>query len=400
MEGSGMHDREHLLARMDASHERICAEQRTLFELIAEADHSQLWELDGARDMAHWLWMRYGLSDWKARRWIAAAHALRLLPRIAAALSAGVLGVDKVVELCRFATPESESGLISWAERVSSGAIRARADRDAQSLRDVRDAESDRRLGWWYHQNGTRFALEADLPAAAGAVVARALRRAAARIPAMPGEEGETGVEARQADALVMLASARIASDADPDRSTLVVHVSQQALESGEGGAEIEGETVIHAETARRLGCSARIQVMLEDRHGQPIKLGRLSREPSDAMMRALRYRDRECRFPGCGARRYTHAHHVRWWTRGGPTDLDNLLLLCGFHHRLVHEHGWRVRLLADGTATWFRPGGAAYRPGPGADGTAPAFAGASRVRTPPVGHVPARRPPAASLRM
>src|SRR5262245_41502787 len=122
-ERSGMHDRDNLLARMDASHTRICAEQRTLFGLIAEADHTDLWKLDGARDMAHWLWMRYGLSDWKARRWIAAARALQELPRIAAALSSGVLGVDKVVELCRYATRETESGLIPWAERVSSGAI-------------------------------------------------------------------------------------------------------------------------------------------------------------------------------------------------------------------------------------------------------------------------------------
>jgi SAM-dependent methyltransferase len=72
----GMYERnDHdVVASMDASHGRICAEQRTLFSLIAEADRRELWQRDGARDMAHWLWMRYGISDWKARRWLAAAR--------------------------------------------------------------------------------------------------------------------------------------------------------------------------------------------------------------------------------------------------------------------------------------------------------------------------------------
>ena len=61
-------------------------------------------------------------------------------------------------------------------------------------------------------------------------------------------------------------------------------------------------------------------------------------------MIRQVRYRDRECRFPGCGSRRFTEAHHIVWWRDGGRTDLDNLLLICSFHHRLVHEHGWSLR--------------------------------------------------------
>jgi hypothetical protein len=60
-------------------------------------------------------------------------------------------------------------------------------------------------------------------------------------------------------------------------------------------------------------------------------------------MRRALELRDRGCRFPGCGSR-FTDAHHVRHWADGGPTQLDNLVLLCGTHHRLLHEGGFRVR--------------------------------------------------------
>jgi hypothetical protein len=82
-------------------------------------------------------------------------------------------------------------------------------------------------------------------------------------------------------------------------------------------------------------------------------------------MMRQLRYRDRECRFPGCGARRFVIGHHIRWWADGGSTRLDNLMLVCGFHHKLVHEHGWTVKREPAGEFTWFRPNGKEYRTGP-----------------------------------
>ena len=115
-----------LIEAMDGLHRLDCSVQRELFGLIARVDRLELWRDSGARDMAHWLWMRYGISEWKARRWIAASHALEYLPRIAEAFSSGELGIDKVVELSRFATPHTEADLLRWAQAVSSGAIRAR----------------------------------------------------------------------------------------------------------------------------------------------------------------------------------------------------------------------------------------------------------------------------------
>jgi hypothetical protein len=82
-------------------------------------------------------------------------------------------------------------------------------------------------------------------------------------------------------------------------------------------------------------------------------------------MVRQLRYRDSGCRFPGCGARRFTQAHHIVWWGDGGPTGLDNLLLVCFFHHKLVHEHGWSLRRDAGGDVAWLRPDGSTHRAGP-----------------------------------
>ena len=82
-------------------------------------------------------------------------------------------------------------------------------------------------------------------------------------------------------------------------------------------------------------------------------------------MLRQLRYRDSECRFPGCGARQFTQAHHIVWWKRGGTTDLGNLVLVCSFHHKLVHEHGWGLRRDPTGEVRWFRPDGVPYHAGP-----------------------------------
>jgi hypothetical protein len=358
---------EHLIKGIGDLHSRISETQRDLFSLIAEADRGEAWQGSGARDMAHWLSMRLGISCWKAHRWIAAAHALEGLPLISKAFAAGQLGIDKVVELTRFATEQTEARLIGWANGVSCACVRRRADLVCRpSIEDARDAERARTLSWWYFSENTRFGLQAELPAAQGAVVARALERLADELPVMPGEQDPYYVDARRADALVALCSARIASDADPDRATVVVHAQLKDLLSDSRGAEIEGGPVIHPETARRLLCDGRLQVVVEDGSGQPVALGRTSREPSAPMLRHLRYRDQECRFPGCGSRRFTQAHHIVWWERGGRTDLDNLLLVCSFHHRLVHEHGWAVRRDREGTVIWHDPGGTRYRAGPG----------------------------------
>jgi hypothetical protein len=355
-----------LIGAVDAAHARVARAERELLCLIRDVDRLEAWRDAGARDTAHWLSMRYGISCWKARRWIAAAHALERLPCLSEAFACGELGIDKVVELARFASAETEADLIVWARRVSCAAVRRRADLAARaSIQEVVDAERSRSVSWWYFDEGRRFGLEAELPAAQGAIVARALERTAETIPAMPDEEDGCFASARRADALVALCSARIADDADPDRSTVVIHAQLGGIESGTGGCEVEDGPVIHPETARRLLCNARVQTVVEDARGDVVALGRMSREPSAWMIRQVRHRDRECRFPGCGARRFTEVHHIVWWRHGGRTDLDNLLLICSFHHRLVHEHGWSVRREPGGEVGWFRADGTRYRAGP-----------------------------------
>jgi Domain of unknown function (DUF222)/HNH endonuclease len=355
-----------LSAALDDTNAQIGRAQRHMLRLIADADRREIWRGSGARDIAHWLSMRYGVSEWKARRWVAAAKALENLPRIAEALEAGQLGIDKVVELTRFAAPETEARLIRWTTTVSVGAVRHRADLEARaSIADVRETERSREVSWWYFDEGRRFGLEADLPAASGPVIINALEREAERIAAMPGEEDRVYASARRADALVALCSARIATDPEPDRATVVVHARLDGLRQDTGGCEIEGGPVIHPQSVRRLLCNARVQTVVEDRHGNVLGIGRLSRQSPAWMVRQVRHRDRECRFPGCGARRFTEAHHIRWWRHGGRTDLDNLALICSFHHRLVHEHGWSVKREATGDLLWRRPDGTRYESGP-----------------------------------
>ncbi|HEY3209572.1 MAG TPA: DUF222 domain-containing protein [Actinomycetota bacterium] len=209
---------EELIEGMDALHSHACAAQRELFRLIVEADRYEAWRDSGARDLAHWLCMRYGISYWKASRWIAAAHALEELPLLSRAFASGELGIDKVVELTRFATPQTEGRLIRWAQGVSCGAIRHKGDLAHRSIEEAQEAEQARTLSWWYFAENARFGLSAELPAADGAVVAKALERLADRgrsVPstASPGHRpvwprrGSRGPPRASPGALVMVCS-------------------------------------------------------------------------------------------------------------------------------------------------------------------------------------------------
>jgi hypothetical protein len=323
------------------------------------------WEQYGARDLAHFLSMRMGTSYWKAARLEAAARAIVGLPGISEALVAGELSLDKVVELCRFAGPENEAQLVRWAQRVSPAAVRRRADRERRSdPEEEKTAQTQRSLEYFFNEDRT-FVLHAQLPAAAGATIASAIERHARLVPEMPGEEGAWHLPARRADALVAICGASVASDPDPDRATVVIHADVATVAAG-GGAGIENGGAIGPAALARLVCNARVQVVTEDARGNPLRLGRITRNPSAAQLRQLRRRDSECRFPGCGARHFVEAHHIRLWSEGGRTDLDNLVLICAFHHRLVHEYGWRLRReQPSGDLIWLRPGGVRYRAGP-----------------------------------
>ncbi|ORB42830.1 hypothetical protein BST41_09240, partial [Mycolicibacterium porcinum] len=125
---------------------------------------------------------------------------------------------------------------------------------------------------------------------------------------------------------------------------------------------------VLSDEERQYLLCDAICEVWLE-RHGQPISVGRSTRTISRRLRRALEHRDRCCVVPGCGATRGLHAHHIVHWEDGGPTDLDNLVLVCPFHHRAHHRGeititGPALRLVVtDHTGKQLHGGSLARRP-------------------------------------
>jgi hypothetical protein len=147
-------------------------------------------------------------------------------------------------------------------------------------------------------------------------------------------------------EALVELAQATLASPEEngPETARLVVHVDAAAL-SGDvpGRSELQAGPVISTETARRLGCDAESVTRIE-RDGLPLSVGRARRTVPPKLRRVLEARDHGCcQWPGCERRRHLAAHHRTHWAAGGETSLDNLVLLCWHHHRLVHEGGYTI---------------------------------------------------------
>jgi hypothetical protein len=176
-------------------------------------------------------------------------------------------------------------------------------------------------------------------------------------------EHRRGSLRARRADALVALARAELSSDscgiAGGDPVEVTVHVDVETLAADEIGdrCELTGGPSIAPETVRRLGCDPGVVRILE-RDGRPLSVGRRTRTVPPALKRALSDRDRCCRFPGCDHERYLHAHHIRHWARGGPTSLANLVHLCSYHHRLVHEGGFAAQRTPAGGVGFCRPDG------------------------------------------
>jgi Domain of unknown function (DUF222)/HNH endonuclease len=167
----------------------------------------------------------------------------------------------------------------------------------------------------------------------------------------------EAGAPAN-ADALVAMAQGVVSSPSREDSrapvAQVMVHIDAETLAARRHGrSHLADGPSIAPETARRIACDAAIVPVVEAR-GQPLSVGRRTRSIPPAIRRALQVRDGGCRFPGCGRHRFTHAHHIEHWARGGATSLDNLVLLCGRHHRLLHEGGCSVER-GDGAAFTFR---------------------------------------------
>lgn len=136
----------------------------------------------------------------------------------------------------------------------------------------------------------------------------------------------------------------------------LIITMTADQLASGEGLAETSFGQFIPAREALRLADEAALAFLLRDARGAVLAEGRSRRLATRSQSLALIARDKGCSFPGCDRPPdWTQRHHVLSWMEGGPTDVDNLTLLCGSHHRNFERWGWCCRMI-DGLPWWIPP--------------------------------------------
>src|SRR5918999_586283 len=288
--GMSLEELEEELATL-ASH--IYAGTCRWLELVGELDRRGEWSESGCASCAEWLAWRCALQPRAAREHVRVARRLPELPLLRAAFARGELSYAKVRALTRVAEPDSEQELLELA-RVMTAAQLERALRAYRRMTtaDANDLHADAHVTTFWDADG-----------------------------ALTSGQGRSGGE----------------------RYQVVVHVDADALaRDGEGGCALADGPALAPETARRLACDASL-VAISERQGKTVRVGRKTRAIPPALRRVLHARDRGCRFPGCENQRFVDAHHVRHWARGGETRLDNLVLLCRRHHRLVHEGGYAV---------------------------------------------------------
>jgi len=318
-----------------------------LLVLIRRFDERAGWLKWGFLNCTDWLHWRCDLSIGTAREKVRVAHALKVLPAIAEAFQFGKLSYSKVRALVRVARRETEAELLAFALKTTAARVEERC-RELRCGTAASDAEANRayaRRTLTLRRDPERgtMSITVELPLEAGELIDKALDRARNDDLSQGAEFAEESWSARQADALVAIARCYLGGNAgeptaNPGNYQVTVHVDQAALTEGGGRSGLPIESV------RRISCDSDKVVVLENADGELLSVGRKTRIVPATIKRALWARDKGCAFPGCCNRRFVDAHHVRHWSAGGETCLDNLMLLCSRHHRLVHEGGFSIQ--------------------------------------------------------
>jgi hypothetical protein len=357
--------------------------------LVGEFDREKAYERHGLANTAQWLNWQCGIGAVAAREKVRVARALEQLPEISDALSNGEISYSKVRAMTRVATPANESVLVHIARCGTAAHVEKLVRkyhwtlrRDAGRLARLQHAQRD--VTYFFDENGGLI-LNARLTPEVGAIVRKALEvgvEALRESSEHAESEGFVSAEtdthesptagARRADALRHIAETFLARQGEDtgagssaDRIQVVVHVDQAVLsdvsvtpDNEPHRCELDDGPALALDTARRLACDATVVGLIEGADGEPLDVGRKTRSIPPALSRALRARDGGCRYPGCDRTRFTEGHHVKHWADGGETKLGNLVTLCGFHHRLVHEGCYGVVATDDGVFVFTRPDG------------------------------------------
>jgi len=358
-----------------------------LLTLIREFDEREGWG-NGFQSCAHWLSWRVGLGLVAAREKV---RVVRALTRIASpAIEEELLGIAR-------------AGTATHVETLVRGY--RLADRSGEDARAERQHEG-RYLRTWTDEHGM-FAIEGRLSPEVGAAVAKAIEAAVAALREDERERGgkasdlargpvpvassgqidasaespdtlepSPGPEApiaavipvspsqRRADALGFIAEAALAANLDrgpgAERAMVVLHVDADVLADPDldGRSELEEGAAIPPDTARRVACDAAVVKVTHGADGGVLDVGRKTRTLPTRIRRALQARDGRCRFPGCARTRYLEGHHVKHWADGGETKISNLLQLCWYHHRAVHEGRFTIERADDGALVVRTPRG------------------------------------------
>ncbi len=330
--------------------------------LIAEYQRREAYRDWGFPSCAGWLAWQCSLDPRSAREHVRVGQRLAELPLVRECFGRGELSYSKVRAITRVANAETEADLVELARETTASQL-DRVVRDygrRVSAGAAFDAHEARSFTHHWDENGC-LQVSGCLAPEQGAAFLRALEAAEAF-----EDDSAAEPQARKADAFACLAESFLAHGpkrrSPGERHEVVVHVDADVLAEDEPGqCGFEAGPAIAAETARRLSCDSSLVAMLEGSRG-PIRVGRKRRTIPASTRRALTARDGACRFPGCENRRFVEGHHIRHWARGGETSLENLVVLCTHHHRLIHEGGFTVDGTANGDLRFCRPNGRPVR--------------------------------------
>lgn len=334
-----------------------------LLRLLGRYDEEGRWG-GGFRSCAHWLSWRTGISIGPAREKVRVARCLGSLPLISQALASGELSYSKVRALTRVATPDNEADLLSFAHHGTTSHVErlVRLWRRVDRSVDSQAARAERRgLSVWLTDDGS-YAVRGRLCPEVGALLLKTLEAGEDKLfraEHEAGVEGRTSPKQRRADALGLWLEESVQPQVQ-----LVVHAFEEEGDARQEGGKpavlvTEDGSRVSAETCSRLACDAEVVPIARGADGSVLDVGRRQRTVGWRLRKALEARDGGCRFPGCDSRMRTHAHHITPWAAGGETAMNNLVLLCPFHHRAVHDGGWRVKMDEWGVPRFFNPLGA-----------------------------------------
>jgi Domain of unknown function (DUF222)/HNH endonuclease len=365
-------------------------------ELLAEFDRREGWGESGCRSCSEWVAWRCALDPRSAREHVRVARRLAELPLIRAAFACGALSFSKVRALTRIAEADSEEDLLELARHATA----AQLERIVRATRRATAAEADENyresfLSWAWDDHGC-LCFSGRLPAEDGAQFLRALEacrdalhasatheRGSAEPSPTPADAPNGSAEPAEgappprvptnAEAVVAMSEAALARPPTGmpggERHQVLVHIDADSLAVDEivdpdADCAIAGGPGLAPEVVRRLLCDGSF-VPIVERDDSPLSVGRRTRIIPAHIRRALIARDGHCQYPGCERWRFVDGHHIVPWAHGGETCLENLVLMCRHHHRLVHEGGARVERSAGRAPLFYARGGTPLVPPP-----------------------------------